>query len=45
MMNFALGVISGFSEFSEFLFRTEGKTLNGCKIISSAISTTIFGGF
>ena len=42
MMNFALGVIS---EFSEFLFRTDGKTLSGCKIISSAISTAIFGGF
>ena len=42
MINVALGVISGFSEFSEFLFRTDGKTLSDCKIIPSAISTTIF---
>ena len=42
MINVALGVISGFSEFSEFLFRNDGKTLSDCKIIPSAISTTIF---
>ena len=45
MMNFVLGVISGFSEFSEILFRIGGKTLSGCETISSAISTTIFGEF
>ena len=31
MMNFALGVISRFSEFSEFLFETGRKTLSGSK--------------
>ena len=43
-MNFVLGVISGFLKFSEFLFRTDGKTLSDCKIISDAISTTIYRG-
>ena len=42
MINFVLGVTSGFSEFSEFLFRTDRKTLSNCKIIDCTISTTIF---
>ena len=34
MMNFALGVISRFSEFSECLFQTDKKALGDCKNIS-----------
>ena len=41
-MNFAFKVISGFSGFSMFLFRADGKNLSGCKIISRAYTTTIF---
>ena len=42
MMTFALRVILGFSEFSEFLFWTDGKTLHVCKIISSSTSRIFF---
>ena len=44
-MNFALEVISGFSEFLKFLFGNDEKTLSNCKIISSAYAITILGGF
>ena len=43
-MNFGLGMILGFLEFSDILFRTDGKNLSGCKIISSTISTSTFWG-
>ena len=45
MMSFAFGVIPGFSKFWQFLFSTDRKILIDCKIISFAISSTLFGGW